>query len=75
MDKNKNYSGKTFFDLIIPNKISLKNDSVLIKNGKIIEGFIDGKSIKEDKNNTITQDVWNIYGPDMTQSIIDKITK
>ena len=75
MDKNKNYSGKTFFDLIIPNKISLKNDSVLIKNGKIIEGFIDGKSIKEDKNNTITQDVWNIYGPDMTQSIIDNITK
>lgn len=75
MDKNKNYSGKTFFDLIIPDKISLKNDSVIIKNGKIIEGFIDGKSIKEDKNNTITQDVWNVYGPDMTQSIIDNITK
>ena len=74
-DKNKKYMGTEFFDLIMPENINLTNKSVIIKNSKIVSGYIDGYVIKEGQPNTLIQEIWNLYNPDMTQSIIDNMTK
>lgn len=72
---NKKYSGKEFFDLIIPKNIYLNNKTLKIKNSKIIDGVIDGNVISAGKENTLIQSVYNLYGNDETQSLIDNITK
>ncbi len=72
--EKKEYTGNEIFSMIIPEKINLKKDFINVKNGNIIEGFINKKMIGTGSNNLI-QLIWDEYGIEKTQQFLDNIQK
>ena len=75
IDKNKTYTGIELFSKIIPNGINRlvkSGDKVIfeIRNGEIITGILDDKSLS-DARNSIVHYIWDKYGADETQKFID----
>ena len=75
LDKNKRYTGAELFSKIIPKGINriIKSDNKIIfeiKNGEIITGILDKKSLSNARN-SIVHYIWDKYGADATQNFID----
>ena len=75
IDKNKIYTGAELFSKIIPNGINRvvkSGDKVVfeIRNGEIITGILDKKSLS-DARNSIVHYIWDKYGATETQKFID----
>ena len=69
IDKNKIYSGKDLYNMIIPENVNL-NSNVVVKNGKIIEGIVNKKG-----NKKIIINCWDKYGHKITSDYITNIQK
>lgn len=75
IDKNKTYTGAELFSKIIPKGINRKvmsGDKVIfeIRDGNIITGTLDKKSLSTARN-SIVHYIWDKYGADATQKFID----
>ena len=75
IDKNKTYTGAELFSKIIPKGINRKvmsGDKVVfeIRDGNIITGTLDKKSLSTARN-SIVHYIWDKYGADATQKFID----
>ena len=75
IDKNKIYTGAELFSKIIPdgiNRVVKSGDKVVfeIRNGKIITGILDKKSLSNARN-SIVHYIWDKYGANETQKFID----
>ncbi len=75
----KNVSGKDIFSCLLPNDFDFigntkKDEEVIIKNGKLTEGFIDKATIGED-NGTLIRAIYKKYGEDIGLEIMGKIFK
>ena len=77
--KGKIVNGKDIFSALFPNDFDFIGNSkddkeVVIKNGKLIEGFIDKATIGED-NGTLIRAVYKKYGEDVGLKIMGSIFK
>ena len=69
IEKNKVYSGKDLYNMIIPEEVNL-NSNVVVKNGNIVEGVI-----KKKENKKIIINCWDKYGHKVTSDYITNIQK
>ena len=67
IEKGKNYSGKKLFSKIIPDKINIKHKKTEIKDGDLINGFVNKTVV----NNLIIGYSWDRYGADKTRNFIE----
>jgi len=79
LKKEKIIDGKEIFSSILPNDFDFigqaKNEeNVIIKNGKLVEGFIDKATIGED-NGTLIRAIYKRYGEEIGLKIMGKIFK
>ena len=79
LKKGKIVTGKDIFSAILPNDFdfigSTKNDeNVVIKKGKLIEGYIDKATIGEE-NGTLIRAIYKQYGEDVGLDLMGKIFK
>src|SRR3990167_2075336 len=77
--KFKREDAKEIFSSILPNDFDFigqaKNEeNVIIKNGKLVEGFIDKATIGED-NGTLIRAIYKRYGEEIGLKIMGKIFK
>lgn len=71
---NKDASGNEIYSTILPNNTNLTSNIIKLKNGKIIEGFIDGTLINADSKNSLLQIIHENHGPEITRKFIDNST-
>lgn len=71
--KNKKYTGKELFSMIIPNKITTSRAGIKVKKGKLIEGQIGKTHVK--KENSLIHLIWDLYGTEETKNFIDNIQR
>ena len=79
LKKGKIVSGRDVFSTILPNNFDFvgstkTNEDVIIKNGKLIQGFIDKSTIGED-NGTLLRAIYKQYGEDVGLDLLGKIFK
>ena len=83
----KFWSGRTLFSLILPDDLNMdykasifetempeEDGIVRIRNGKIIQGTLDGRSVGAFKGNILNQIVRD-YGTDRGRQFLDEVTK
>jgi len=75
IEKDREYTGKELFSMIIPNKISMKMKDVEIVEGKLIKGKINKSIIGAKSNNGLLQYIWDEYGEDRVCTFIDDCQK
>jgi len=75
LEKNKEYTGKEIFSMIIPNKISMKMKDVEIIEGNLIKGKISKSLIAAKSNNGLLQYIWDEYGEDRVCTFINDCQK
>ncbi|MBI2673055.1 hypothetical protein HYX19_02235, partial [Candidatus Woesearchaeota archaeon] len=71
--------GKDIFSVLLPDDFNFVGETkskqpLIIKKGKIVEGFIDVNSIGEEKG-TLVREIYKKYGSEKTLYIVDKIAK
>jgi DNA-directed RNA polymerase II subunit RPB1 len=72
---NKKSSGNEIYSAIIPNNINVNSDNFKLKNGKIIQGFIDGSLINPvSDQNSLIQIIHEDHGAEITRKFIDNST-
>ena len=69
--KNRKYSGKELFSMIVPPKINIDRRDITIKNGIITKGRLNKSHLGPLKNNSIVHLVWNEYGAEMAKKFVD----
>ena len=79
LKKGKIVSGRDVFSTILPNNFDFvgstkTNEDVIVKNGKLIQGFIDKSTIGED-NGTLLRAIYKQYGEDVGLDLLGKIFK
>jgi DNA-directed RNA polymerase subunit A' len=79
LKKGKIISGKDIFSAILPNDFDFvgstkTNEDVIIKNGKLIQGFIDKSTIGEE-NGTLLRAIYKVYGEQVGLDLLGKIFK
>ncbi len=79
LKKGKTVSGKDIFSTILPSNFDFvgstkTNEDVIIKNGKLIQGFIDKSTIGEE-NGTLLRAIYKKYGEDIGLDLLGKIFK
>ena len=77
--QEKNVSGRDIFSALLPNNfdfigLTRNDENVVIKNGKLIEGFIDKATIGEE-NGTLIRAIYKRYGEGVGLEIMGKIFK
>ena len=75
LKKNEKLNGHELFSHIIPKGLNVLkskdgNVSFQIKNGKLLKGVLDKKSLSTQKN-SIIHFIWDKFGPDKTSNFID----
>ncbi len=71
LKKDKEYTGKELFSMIIPSKITMTVGNVEIKNGELLKGKLGDGMIGAKKKNNLLQFIWDEYGEDATKNFID----
>lgn len=71
--KKRFWTGKELFSIILPN-VSLENSKVTIKNGDIVDGFMDKKTLGGGPNGII-QAVFNQFGPRVCRDFLDNLQR
>ena len=72
---NKISSGNEIYSSIIPDNINLNSNILKLKNGKIIDGYIDGTLINPgDEKNSLIQIIHEDRGAEVTRKFIDNST-
>ena len=79
LKKGKTISGKDVFSAVLPNDFDFvgstkTNEDVIIKNGKLTQGFIDKSTIGED-NGTLLRAIYKQYGEDVGLDLLGKVFK
>jgi DNA-directed RNA polymerase subunit A' len=79
LKKSKIVSGKDIFSAILPSNFDFvgstkTNEDVIIKNGKLIQGFIDKSTIGEE-NGTLLRAIYKEYGENIGLDLLGKIFK
>ena len=79
LKKSKVVSGKDVFSAILPNDFDFigttkSEENVIIKNGKLGEGYIDKATIGEE-NGTLIRAIYKKYGEDIGLDLMGKIFK
>ena len=79
LKKGKTVTGKDVFSAILPNDFDFvgstkTNEDVIVKNGKLIQGFIDKATIGED-NGTLLRAIYKQYGEDVGLDLLGKVFK
>ena len=69
--KNRKYSGKELFSMIVPSKINIDRKDITIRNGIITKGRLNINHLGPMRNNSIIHLVWNEYGADMAKKFVD----
>jgi len=76
LDKNKFYTGHEIFSFIIPPNINARwQDGTVIKNGKLLTGFLKKEILGAKKNNSLLQLILDSNGPDDTKTLMDNIQR
>lgn len=79
-DLKEEYTGKELFSLILPSdlnvefKSSFEQDTVIIKNGKLVKGVIDDKAIGEKKGKLIDI-IERKYDPETVKNFINTLAR
>lgn len=71
--KKKFWTGKELFSIILPN-ISLENKKITIKNGDIVNGIMDKKTLGGGANGII-QAIFNQYGSKVCRDFLDNLQR
>ncbi len=79
LKKGKMISGKDIFSAILPSDFDFvgstkTNEDVIIKNGKLTQGFIDKSTIGEE-NGTLLRAIYKQYGEDVGLDLLGKVFK
>ncbi len=79
LKKGKIISGKDVFSAVLPDDFDFvgstkTNEDVIIKNGRLIEGFIDKSTIGEE-NGTLIRSIYKKYGEDTGLDLLGRIFK
>lgn len=69
--KGQDLTGAKLYSMIIPPKVSIKNKSVTVKNGEIVDGRINGDSLGAKEKSSLTLFIWDEYGVDRTENFCD----
>ncbi len=72
-------SGKEVFGVLLPDDFNFVGETkgkqpLVIKKGKIVEGYIDVNAVGEEKG-ALIREIYKKYGPTKTLEVIDKIAK
>lgn len=79
IDKNKTYTGKEVFSMVIPDGINATykgddGDKAIVENSQITFGQLDKSTVGAEKN-SLVQHVWDKYDPNVTANFIDDTQK
>lgn len=78
--KKGDFTGHELFSMIIPENINMSKykgnkPSIVIENGKMIEGRLNKDLLGPKKKNNIIQTIWDEYGVDETKTFLDDTQK
>jgi DNA-directed RNA polymerase beta' subunit len=70
MDKNKTYSGRELYSMVIPDKISVTYKNCKVKRGKMVSGQLSKDNIGNARN-SLVHNVWDEYRHTRTYEFIN----
>lgn len=78
--KKGEFTGHELFSMIIPERINMSKykggkPSIVIENGKMVEGRLNKDLLGPKKKNNIVQTIWDEYGVNETKTFLDNTQK
>jgi DNA-directed RNA polymerase II subunit RPB1 len=67
------WTGREVFSLFLPKDLNYQSGDILIKNGQLIEGQLNKKSIGI-ASNSLIHIIWLDYGPEVTKDFINNVS-
>ena len=70
VDKDKEYTGKEVYSMIIPKLVTMSGKGIKVKDGQLVEGKLSKSALGTSELGLI-HTIWNQYGMDETKDFID----